>query len=121
MTSMSKNLYIDKLDNIVNKNNNIYLSAIKMKPVDVIRHIYWLSKEINEKDPKFKIGDNVTISKYKKTFAKNYVPNWSKEVFVIKKVEKTVPWTYVISSLKGEESFGTISKKKIAKNNSRRV
>ena len=84
MTSMSKNLYIDKLDNIVNKNNNIYLSAIKMKPVDVIRHIYWLSKEINEKDPKFKIGDNVTISKYKNVFGKGCFRYWSEEDFVIK-------------------------------------
>ena len=65
------------------------------------------SKEINDKDPKFKIGDIVRISKYKNIFAKGYVPNWSEEVFVIKKVKNTVPWTYVISDLKGEEIVGT--------------
>ena len=54
-----------------------------MKPVDS-------SKEINEKDPEFKIGDTVRISKYKNFFAKRYVPNWSKEVFVIKKVRKRI-------------------------------
>ena len=64
MTSISKNLYIDKLDDILNKYNNTYQSAIKMKPVDVKSNTYIDSgKEINEKDPKFKIGDNVRISK----------------------------------------------------------
>ena len=64
MTSISKNLYIDKLDDILNKYNNTYYSAIKMKPVDVKSNTYIDSgKEINEKDPKFKIGDNVRISK----------------------------------------------------------
>ena len=49
------------------------------------------SKKINNKDPKFKIGDIVRISKYKNIFAKGYVPNWSEEAFVIKKVKNTVP------------------------------
>ena len=65
------------------------------------------SKKINNKDPKFKIGDIVRISKYKNIFAKGYTPNWSEEVFVIKKVKNTVPWTYIISDLKGEEIVGT--------------
>ena len=78
MTSISKNVYIDKLDDIVNKCNNAYDSTIKMKPVDVKSNIYInTSKEINDKDPKFKIGDIVRISKYKNIFAKGYVPNWS--------------------------------------------
>ena len=73
-----------------------------MKPVHVcsckMKDIYIdSSKEINNKDPKFEIGDIVRISKYKNIFAKNYIPNWSEEVFVIKKFENTVPWTYVIS------------------------
>ena len=63
------------------------------------------SKEINDKNPKFKIGDTVRISKYKKTFANGCTPNWS-EVFVIKKVKNIVPWTYVISDLQGEEIVG---------------
>ena len=66
MTSISKNVYIEKLDAIVNKYNNTYHSTIKMKPVDVISNTYIISnKEINNKDPKFNIGDIVRISKYK--------------------------------------------------------
>ena len=92
MTSASKNVYIDKLDDIVNKYNKIYHSTIKMKPVDVNSSTYIdSSKEINNKDPKFKICDIVRISKYKIAFAKVYTPNWSEEVFVIKKVKNTVP------------------------------
>ena len=69
MTSISKNVYIDKLDDIVNKHNNTYHSTIKIKPVDVKSSTYIeASKEVNEKDPKFKIGDTVRISKYKKYF-----------------------------------------------------
>ena len=102
MTSISKNVYIDKLDDIVNKYNNTYHSTIKMKPVDVKSSTYIdSSKEINDKDPKFKIGDIVRISKYKNIFAKGYVPNWSEEVFVIKKVKNTVPWKYVIKEIVG--------------------
>ena len=118
MTSVSKNVYIDKLDDIVNKYNNTYHSTIKMKPVDVKSNTYIdSSKEINDKDPKFKIGDIVRISKYKNIFAKGYVPNWSEEVFVIKKVKNTVPWTYVISDLKGEEIIRTFYEKELQKTN----
>ena len=49
------------------------------------------SKEVNDKDPKFKVSDHVRISKYKNIFAKGYTPNLSEEVFVIKKVKNTVP------------------------------
>ena len=74
-----------------------------MKPVDVTSSTYIdSSKEINDTDGKFKIGDIVRISKYKNIFAKGYVPNWSDEAFVIKKVKNTVPWTYVICDLKCE-------------------
>ena len=69
-------MYIDKLDDIVNKYNNTYHSTIKMKPVDVKPNIYIeSSKGINYQDPKFKIGDVVRISNYKNIFAKGYVPN----------------------------------------------
>ena len=72
-----------------------------MKPVDVKSNTYIdSSKEINDKDPKFKIGDIVRISKYKNIFAKSYVSNCSEEDFEIKKVKNTVPWTYVITDLK---------------------
>ena len=92
ITSISINVYIDKLDDIVNAYNNRYHSAIKMKPVDVKSRTYIdSSKEINNKDPKFTACDIVRILKYKNIFSKGYVPNWSEEVFVIKKVKKTVP------------------------------
>ena len=86
MTSVSKDFYIDQLDDIVNKCNNTYQNRIKMKPGDLKLSTYIdFSKEINEKDAKFKIGDTLKISKYKNIFAKGYVRNWSEEVFVIKK------------------------------------
>ena len=92
MTSISKNVYIDKFDDIVNIYNNTYHSAIKMKPVDVKSNTYIdSSSEINNKHPKFRIGDILRISKYKNFFAKGYTPNWSDKVFVIKRVKNTVP------------------------------
>ena len=111
-------MYIDKLDDIINEYNNTYHSTIKMKPVDVksSTNIY-SSNKINDKDPKFKIGDIVRLSKYKNIFAKGYFPNWSEEVFVIKKVKKTVPWIYVISDLKAEEIVGTLYGKEVQKTN----
>ena len=88
MTSISKNVYIDKLDDIVKKYNNTYHTSIKMKPVDVKDNTYIdFEKEVNDKDPKFKVGDYVRISKYKNTFAKGYTPNWSEEIFVINRIK----------------------------------
>ena len=72
---------------------------------------------LNNKNPQFKIAVTVRISKYKNIFAKGYTPSWSKEVFVIKKVKNTVPWTYVINDLEREETFGTFYKKKLGKTN----
>ena len=79
MTSVSKNVYIDKLD-IVGEYNNKYHRTTQMKPIDVKdnTHIHF-KKEVNDKDPKFKVGDHVRISKYKNIFAKGYTPNWSEE------------------------------------------
>ena len=94
MTSISKNVYIDKLNAIVNKYNNTYHTTIKMKPINVKDNTYInTKKEINYKHPKFKVGDYVRISKYKNIFAKGYLPNWSEEVFVVDKIKNTVPWT----------------------------
>ena len=73
------------------------------------------SKEVNDNDPKSKGGDHVRISKYKNIFAKSYTPNWFEEVFVIKKIRNTVPWTYVIDDLNGEEITGTFSEKELQK------
>ena len=66
---------------------------------------------------KLKVGDNVRNSKYKNIFAKGYTTNWSEEVFIIKKVKNTVPWTYVIKDLNGEEIIGTFYEKKLQKTN----
>ena len=89
-----------------------------MKPVGVKHSIYIdSSKEINDKDPKFKIGDIVRISKYKNMFAKGYVPNCSEEAFVIKKIKNTVPWTYTISDINREEIVGTFYEKELQKTN----
>ena len=118
MTSISKNVYIDKLDDIVDEYNNAYHTTIKMKPIDVKDNTNInASKELNNKDPKFKVGDRVRISKYKDIFTKGYTPNWSEEVFVIKKVKNTVPWTYVINDLNGEEIIGTFYEKELQKTN----
>ena len=90
MTSISKNVYIDKLDDIVNEYNNTYHRTTKMKPVDIKDNTYIDSMELsrtNDKDPKFEVGDHVRISKYRNISAKGYTPNWSEEVFVIKKLK----------------------------------
>ena len=118
MTSISKNVYIDKLDDIVNEYNNTYHKTIKMKLVDVKDNTYIdFGKKVKNKDPKFKIGDHVRISKYKNIFAKGYMPNWSQEVFIIRKIKNTVPWTYVINDLNGEVIIGTFYEKKFQKTN----
>ena len=102
MSSILKNVYIDKLGDIVNEYNNKYNRTIKRKPVDVTDNTYIeFVKEVDDKDPKFEVGDHVRISKYKNIFAKGYNPNWSEEVFVIKEVKNIVPWTHVISDLNG--------------------
>ena len=86
MTSTSKNVHINNLDDIVNEYSNTY-RTIKMKPVDVKNNTINIDKEVNDKDPKFEIGDYVRISKYKNIFAKGYTVNWSEEVLVISKVQ----------------------------------
>ena len=92
LTSISKNVYIDKLDDIVNECNNAKHRKTKMKPIDVKDNTYIdFGKGINDNDPKFKVGDHVRMSKYKNVFSKDYTPNWSEEVFVIKKIKNTVP------------------------------
>ena len=111
MASISKYVYIDKLDDIVNKCNNTYHRTIKLKPVDVKDDTYInIGKEINDKDPKFKVGDHVRVSK-------GYTPNWSEEVFVISKVKNTVPWTYVINYLNSEKIIGIFYEKELQKPN----
>ena len=86
MTSITKNVYIDKLDDLVDEYNNTSHTTIKMKFIDVKDNTYInTDKETNDKDPKFKVGDRVRISECKNIFAKGCTPNWSEEVFVSKK------------------------------------
>ena len=116
MTAISKNVYFDVLDDIVDKYNNTVHRAIKMKPIDVTSDTYVeYNKDSNKKDPKFTAGDHVRISKYKNIFAKRYTPNWSEEVSVISNIKNTVSWTSVIDDLNREEITGSFYEKRIAK------
>ena len=118
MTSISKNKYIDKFNDIVDEYNNTKHRTIKMKPIDVKDNTYIdLGEDVNDNDTTFKVRDHVRISKYKKIFAKGYTLNWSEEVFVIKKTKNTVPWTYVINDLNGEEIIGTFYENELQRTN----
>ena len=116
MTSISKNIYIDKWDDIVDEYNNAYHRSIKMKPVDVkdTTDINF-EKEANNKGPKFKVRDHVRISEYKNIFAKGYMLNWSEEIFIIKQVKYTVLWAYVVNDLNGENLLVHFMKKNYKK------
>ena len=81
----------------VHAEDNTYIDSIESRS----------SKEVNNKNPKYKLGDYVRISKYKNIFAKGYTPNWSEGVFLISEIKNTVPWTYAINDLNGEEIIGT--------------
>ena len=118
MTSMSENLHINKLDDVVYEYNNTYHEIIKIKPINVKDNTCInIEKEVNDKKPKFKFGDHVRISKYKIIFAKGYTPNWSEEIFGIKDIKNTILWTYVINDLNGEEIIGSFYKKELQKTN----
>ena len=116
MTAISKNVYFDVLDDIVNKYNNTVHKTIKMKPIDVTDDSFAeYNEESNKKNPKFNVGDHVRISKYKDVFAKGYTPNWSEEIFIIKEVKDTVPWTYSISDINNEKILGSFYEKELQK------
>ena len=92
MKAVSKNVYFDVLGDVVNQYNNTVHTTIKMKPIDIPSGSYaeynWDS---HEKDPKFKVGDRESTSKYRNIFAKEHNQNWSEEVFVVSKIKNTVP------------------------------
>ena len=118
MTAISKNVYFDVLDDIVDEYNNTYHKTIKMKPADIGDDSFAeYNEKSNEKDPKFKVGDHVRISKFKNVFAKGYTPNWSEEIFVVGKIKNTVPWTYIINDLSSEEIVGSFYEKELQKTN----
>ena len=117
MTAISKNVYFNVLNDIADKYSNTYHKTIKMKPIDVKSDSFAeYNEDSNEKDPNFRVGDHIRISKYKNIFAKGYAPNWSEEIFVVPSFF-TVPWTYVISDLNGEEIVGSFYEKELQKTN----
>ena len=106
MTATGKNVYYDVLDDVVNEYNNTKHNTINMKPIDVGDNKRVYIDEHNEKDSSFKVGDRVTIFKFKNIFAKGYTPNWSTEIFIINKINDTVPYTYNLKNLNGKEIIG---------------
>ena len=115
MTATGKNVYYDVLNDAVNKYNNTKHSTIKMKPIDVKNNKRVYIDEHNEKDSKFKVGDRVRISKFKNIFAKGYTPNWSSEIFIVDKINDTVPYTYNLKYLNDEEIIGSFYDKELQK------
>ena len=120
ITAISKHVYFDVLDDIVNKYNNTVHRTIKIKPIDVTDDYYAEyrenSMELHSKqNPKFKVDDNVRISKYRNIFAKGYTPNWSEEVFVTNEIKNAGPWTYSISALNDEEITRSFYEKELQK------
>ena len=116
MAAISKNVYFDVLDDIVNKYNNTVHRTIKMKCIYITFDSYpEYNEDFNKKDPKFKVGGHVRISKYKNIFAKGYAPNWSAEVFVVSEIKNTVPWTYIVTDLNGEKVTRNFYEKELQK------
>ena len=134
MTATGKNVYYDVLDDVVNKYNNTKHITIKMKPIDVgdnttkstagpsslersaierNKRVY--VDEHNEKDSRFKVGDRVKISKFKNIFAKGYTPNWSNEIFIVNKINDTIPYTYNLKDLNDEEIIGSFYDRELQK------
>ena len=118
MAAVSKNVCFDVLDDIVNKYKNTVHRTIKMKPTDVTSNSYAQYNEYsNKKDPKFKVGDCVRISKYKNCFVKGYLQNWSEEVSIIIKIKNKVLRTYAISDLNSKPITGSFYEKELQKIN----
>ena len=115
MTATGKNVYYGVLDDIVNKYNNTKHSTIKMKPIDVKDNKRVYIDEYNEKSARFNVGDRVRISKFKNIFAKGYTPNWSREIFIVKKINDTVHYTYNIKDLNDEEIIGRFYDRELQK------
>ena len=116
MTASGKNVYYDVLDDVVNEYNNTKHNNIKMKQKDVKNNKRVYIDEHDEKDRKFKVGDSARTSKFKNIFAKGYTPNWSKEIFIVDTINDTVPYTYNLKDLNGEEIIGSFYERELQKN-----
>ena len=114
MTAIGKNVYHDVLDDVVIYNNTKH-STIKMKPIDVGNNKRVYIDEHNEKRSRFRVGDRVRISKFKNIFAKGYTPNWSSEIFIVDKVNDTVPYTYNVKDLNDEGILGSFYDRELQK------
>ena len=116
MTASGKNVYYNVLDDVVSGYNNTKHSTIKMDPKDDKdgnKRIY--IDENNKKESRFKVGDRVRISKFKNIFAKGYTPNWSKGIFFVEKINDTVPYTYNLKDLNGEEIIDSFYDRELQK------
>ena len=112
---MTASGYYNALDDVVNEYNNTKHNTIKMKLIDVGDNKRVYIDEHNEKDSKFKVGDRVRISKFKDIFAKGYAPNWSKEIFIVDKINDPVPYTYNLKDLNDEEIIGSFYDRELQK------
>ena len=115
MTATSKNVYYDVFDDVVNEYNNTKHSTINMKQKDVKNNKRVYLNEHNEKSARFNVGNRIRISKFKNIFAKGYTPNWSKEIFIVDKINDTVSYTYKIKDLNDEEIIGSFYDKELQK------
>ena len=115
LTATGKNAYYNILDDVVNEYNNTKHSTIKMKPKDVKNNKRVYIDERNEKSARYNVGDRVRISKLKNIFAKGYTSNWSNEIFIISKTNDTVPCTYNLKDLNGEEIIGSFYDRELQK------
>ena len=125
MTATGKNVYYDVLDDVVNEYNNTNHNTIKMKPKDVkndttkssaiARNKRVYIDEHNEKSARYNIGDRNRISKFKNIFAKGYTPNWSSEIFIVNKINDTVPYTYNLKDLNDEEIISSFYDREVQK------
>ena len=120
MTAINKNVYYNVLDDIVNKYNNTRHNTIKMKPLlkpadvkDDNNKVY--IDEHNKKSARYNVGDRVRISKFKNIFAKGYTLNWSREIFIINKINDTIPYTYNLKDLNDEEIIGSFYDRELQK------
>ena len=116
MAATGKNVYYDVLDDVVNEYNNTKHNTIKMKPKDVKndnKRVY-IDKH-NEKSAIYNIGNRVRICKFKNIFAKGYTPNWSREIFIVNKINDTVPYTYNLKDLNDEEIIGSFYDRELQK------
>ena len=125
MTATGENVYYDVLDDVVYEYNNIKHNTIKMEPKDVksdttkssaiARNNRVYIDQHNKKSAGYNVGDRVRISKFKNIFAKGYTPNWSREIFIINKINDTVPYTYNLKDLNDEEIIGSFYDRELQK------